>query len=199
MRQRPKAISGAALLSVLTLAGCGSSSTSGTAAGAAKVAQVIFKSAVINPTPTSARPIPSRYTCDGKNTSPPLEWGAVPTGTGELVLFVLGLTPVPSTNNVSISVEWALAGINPALHRLGPGQLPQGAHLGLTTNGKRNYSICPKHGQSKRYQFELYGLPEGDAVPLNFNGLRVLSTLALSAHSSLTSAHGSFGTSYKRS
>jgi phosphatidylethanolamine-binding protein (PEBP) family uncharacterized protein len=199
MRQQHKAIIGA-LLSALALAGCGtSSSTSAPVQAKGEIAPVKFKSAAIDPTTTRAPSIPSLYTCDGKNTPPPLEWGHVPASTGEIVLFVIGLTPVPGTRNVTINVEWAMAGINPALHHLIPGQLPQGAHPGLTANHTRSYSVCPKHGQTKQYVFELYGLPEGDAVPLNFSGLRVLSTLAISSHETIANAHGSFGATYKRS
>src|SRR5262245_4113201 len=33
-------------------------------------------------------PIPSKYTCDGANISPPLQWAGVPSGTKSLVLIV---------------------------------------------------------------------------------------------------------------
>ena len=33
-------------------------------------------------------PIPSEYTCDGADISPPLRWSGVPSGTGSLVLVV---------------------------------------------------------------------------------------------------------------
>ncbi len=37
---------------------------------------------------THEQAIPSAYTCDGDNTSPPLEWSGVPEGTRSLVLIV---------------------------------------------------------------------------------------------------------------
>jgi phosphatidylethanolamine-binding protein (PEBP) family uncharacterized protein len=184
MRPSRKALIGALLLPALALAGCGTgASTPTTAKGTGKITQVSFTSHVIDPTPKSVPTIPARYTCDGQNTPPPLEWGPVPAGTGELLLFLLGTTPVPGTNNVSITVEWAMAGINPALHRLIPGQLPQGAHPGLTTNHTRSYSVCPKRGQQKQYVF---------------NGLAILSKLLPSSGQSLANAHGNFGAVYKR-
>jgi phosphatidylethanolamine-binding protein (PEBP) family uncharacterized protein len=201
MRRPHKAITAAMLGSTLALAGCGtgSSNPSTPLKATRNLAQVSFKSAAIDPAKTRVPTIPSLYTCDGKNTPPPLEWGPVPPKTGELVLFLLGLTPVPGSSNVTISIEWALAGINPALHHLLPGALPEGAHLGLTTSHTRSYSICPQHGQTRQYQFELYGLPEGDAVPLDFNGLGILSKLAFSGSHAIANAHGSFGAIYKRS
>ena len=32
-------------------------------------------------------PIPARYTCDGRDVSPPLKWGAVPAGAKFLALI----------------------------------------------------------------------------------------------------------------
>ena len=32
--------------------------------------------------------IPSRFTCDGENLSPPIAWGKVPAGTQSLVLIM---------------------------------------------------------------------------------------------------------------
>jgi len=33
--------------------------------------------------------IPKRYTCDGENTSPPMTWAGVPTGTKSLLLVCI--------------------------------------------------------------------------------------------------------------
>lgn len=166
--------------------------------GPGDVAKVSFDSAAIKPSAKGVPTIPALYTCDGRNTPPPFEWGPVPARTGELVLFVLGLKAAPGTRNVTISVEWAMAGINPTLHHLDPGQLPRGAHPGLAASGTRSYSICPQRGKAEGYVFELYGLPKGDTVPLNFNGIGILSKLVGSSHESIANAHGSFGAIYKR-
>jgi phosphatidylethanolamine-binding protein (PEBP) family uncharacterized protein len=199
MRPLHTAVIAITLLGALALSGCGTSSPATTVSrGVESISNVRFRSAAITPdkgVPT----IPALYTCDGKNTPPPLEWGALPAHTGELVLFVLGLKPLPGSKSVTISVEWALAGINPALHHLDSGQLPQAAHAGLNNNHTRSYSICPPRGETEQYQFELYGLPEGDAVPLKFNGLRILSQLVTAKRGSLAIAHGTFGAVYKRS
>lgn len=37
---------------------------------------------------SDGREIPARYTCDGANESPPLEWSGIPAGAGALVLVV---------------------------------------------------------------------------------------------------------------
>jgi len=183
MRLNAVAISCVSLLSALLLTGCGNSDS-------AKISTITFKSAAIDGTT-----IPTRYTCDGADTSPPLEWGEVPTGTGTLVLFVVGVLPEPATNSYKLSVEWAVAGVNPSLHRLSAGQLPPGAYVGEATDGKRHYSICPKRGQRKQYQFELYALPAADSVVREFAGGPVLLRLARKASPAI--GHGDFIASYK--
>jgi phosphatidylethanolamine-binding protein (PEBP) family uncharacterized protein len=187
MRLSLKATSGALLLSTLALTGCGGSS-----ATTVTIQNVALRSAAI-----AGKKIPALYTCDGRNTNPPLEWGAVPAGTGSLVLFIIGITPEPSTKTYSLSVEWAVAGVNPELHKLDPGHLPPGAFVGTASSGKRRYSICPKRGHAEQYQFELYGLPKGDSVIRKFVGLPLLAKLA-SPKSSPANAHGDLIAMYKR-
>jgi phosphatidylethanolamine-binding protein (PEBP) family uncharacterized protein len=187
MRQRSKTISGAVLLWVLVLTGCGSNSPA-----TAKVPTIAFKSAAIGKSV-----IPARYTCDGQNVSPPLEWGAVPAGVGNLAVYILGFTPEPATKTYKVSVEWAVAGLNPALHGLAAGRLPPGAYLGVTPDRRQRYSICPKKGTSVQYQFELYGVPSSLAVPRHFPGIPVLRALATSGPTR-TDAHGVFVAIYSR-
>jgi phosphatidylethanolamine-binding protein (PEBP) family uncharacterized protein len=193
MRQTSIAITGVLLVLALTLAGCGSGSATAGAGSSTTVQTIDFRSPAID-----GPPIPSRYTCDGKDTPPPLEWGAVPADAATLTLFVVGFKPEPSTKTYAVSVEWAVAGLNPALHRLAPGRLPRGAFVGLSTDGKRRYSICPAKGTAERYQFEVYGLPASASVARNFSGLPVLSKLAISSGSGLANSHGAFIGTYKR-
>jgi hypothetical protein len=186
MRRAANAIPGAVLLAALALAGCGGS-------GSASGISVPFKSAAL-----VGGSLPARYTCDGKDISPPLEWGAVPSGVSQLAVFILGLTPNPSTGRYAISVEWALAGIDPALHRLAAGELPRGAHVGLAGDGERRYSICPARGKSKRYQFALYSVPAAITVPPRFTGLALLHAIADPASATATVVGGAFIATYKR-
>ena len=41
-----------------------------------------------SPAFTEGAPIPAKYTCDGKNVSPPLKWSGVPAGAKALALIV---------------------------------------------------------------------------------------------------------------
>jgi phosphatidylethanolamine-binding protein (PEBP) family uncharacterized protein len=181
---------GAFLPWVLVLAACGGSAASTTAKVLAKVP---LKSAAI-----LGSSIPARYTCDGEDISPPVEWGAVPAGTHSLTLFVVGLTPEPSTASTKVSVEWALAGLNPALHRLAAGQIPAGAYSGVGSANKKRYSICPAKGSRVEYAFEVYGLPASQAIAPDFGALAVLQELTVTKSSSPVTAHGSFTASYTR-
>ncbi len=189
MRRTPAITTfGIALSAALALAGCGGSATS-----THKEAVVPLKSAAM-----AGRSVPALYTCDGKDIHPPLEWGAVPAGTRELALFLVGLTPVPSSRAYSVSIDWAVSGVNPALHRLAAGQLPAGAHVGAASDNKKRYSLCPKKGTTAQYIFELYGLPAGVSIAPDFNGGSVITALSSRKSSNPVNAHGSLIAFYRR-
>jgi len=196
MRRAAKATASALLIPALALAlaGCAGSAAS----SEPKVVKIPFKSpAVVDGS------LPATYTCDGKNIAPPLEWGAVPSTTRELVVFLLGLKPNPTTGKdarpgYSFSVDWSLAGINPALHKLTAGQLPPKAHLGINSDGKKRYSVCPAKGTSEKYQFALYAVPASVAIAPKFAALKILSFIANAASPTQAKAGGEFLTEYKR-
>jgi phosphatidylethanolamine-binding protein (PEBP) family uncharacterized protein len=190
MRSRPRPIPGVVLLSALALAGCGSSAAT-TSSTPQKIA--FHSSAVSNNT------MPATYTCDGRNTWPPLEWGKIPPGTGSLALFVVGIIPKPATHTFKVSVEWAVAGLLPTLHKLEPGHLPSYAYVGINSRGKQNYSICPEKGVAEQYQFELYGVPLAYGVASShFSAVQLISALASPTSSSHASAYGAFIAKYTR-
>lgn len=179
---------GVALLAALTLAGCGSSSSS------TYEPKIAFKSPVVK-----TNEMPAAYTCDGRNTWPPLEWGAVPAGTRSLALFVVGYTPEPATHTNKVSIEWAVAGLSAALHKLPSGKLPAGAYVGTNSNGKPGYSICPEKGTAVQYQFELYGMPAAYVVTSSgFSGVQLISALATGNEGARASGYGAFIARYLR-
>jgi len=182
------AISAVLLIFVFASTGCGSNSS----ASSNKIVRIPFASPSIVGTS-----LPARYTCDGKDIFPTLEWGRVPVGVHQLAVFVLGLTPNNTSGGSSISVEWAAAGINPALHKLTAGQLPKEVRLGIGTHGKTRYSICPKKGTSERYQFGLYAIPDTVQVPPSFIGLQLLGGIASVNAPDPTTAGGEFTVSYR--
>jgi phosphatidylethanolamine-binding protein (PEBP) family uncharacterized protein len=180
----------AVLIAAYVLSGCGSS----TSPDASAPAKVTLESPAIKP----GHPLPALYTCDGKDVTPPLEWGAVPANTNELLLVAVGLTPNTAAGGDSVSIEWALAGISPKTHKLNAGEHPSGSHPGLTQHNNRRYNICPKHGVNQKYQFMLYGVPKPSRISPEYAAQPILAALTETGTKTPTTGEGAFITSYKR-
>jgi len=194
MRRSLKAISGTAsistavLLAALALAGCGSASSS-----SAKTSATIpvTSSAIVGGA------LPARYTCDGANTTPPLKWGTVPASSRELVVFAIG-RPAEASSHGPATIEWALAGVNPALHALAAGKIPKGGFLEEASDRKRHYSICPAKGQTRVYAFALYAVPPRVIVTHNVNGSTLFHNLAEGPPEFRAVGSGELTASYER-
>ena len=204
MRRPLEAIAGAAsiaiaaLLAASALAGCGSAAGSSAPAGPTSTGPTVTsKSISLSSSAITSGKIPAVYTCDGKNIAPPLKWGPVLTGVHELVLFALGVPARPSSH-AKDTVEWALAGVKPELHELGPGSLPAGAFLEEASNGKRRYSICPPHGQTRSYRFVVYAVPELIRATSKIDGVKLLANLAEGPPNFRAPAQGELTATYKR-
>ncbi len=108
--------------------------------------------------------IPARYTCDGQDVSPPLEWSGVPEGTRSLALIVDDPdAPDPAAPRM-VWVHWVLYNIPPDARGLpegvGPADLPPGTRQGLNDWKRTGYGgPCPPIGRH-RYFFKLYALGE---------------------------------------
>lgn len=106
--------------------------------------------------------IPSRYTCDGDDVSPPLSWSGVPQGAKSLVLIVDDPdAPDPKAPRMTW-VHWILYNLPPAATVLpegaAPAQLPRGALDGVNDWGRTGYGgPCPPVGRH-RYFHKLYAL-----------------------------------------
>lgn len=106
--------------------------------------------------------IPTIYTCDGKDISPPLSWSSLPDGTRSLVLIVEDPdAPDPRAPKMTW-IHWVLynlpAGISGLGENAATGNLPVGAMEGLNSWGRTGYGgPCPPIGRH-RYFFKLYGL-----------------------------------------
>lgn len=135
----------------------------------ATVVSMALASPVIGPGgPESTGILPATYTCDGKNTPPPLVWQGVPAGTQELVLLALNLEPV----NEAFFFDWAVAGIDPQLEGLASGELPQGAVQGKNGFGKNGYSLCPA-SRPETIIFALYAMPAPTGAKRGFDPARL--------------------------
>ena len=114
--------------------------------------------------------IPAQHTCDGENTSPPLDWETGPPGTAAWVL----IAEDPDARNW---VHWLVVNLPPEVTSLeagASGSLPGGALEGETDNGPAIYGgPCPPSGEH-RYVFSLYALsaPLVQGAELTATGVR---------------------------
>ncbi len=132
-----------------------STSTSATSSGASKSAKpAIGMITLSSPAFGKGSKIPTRYTCDGANESPPLKWSKVPAGTKQMLLFVLDLAAGPQG-----ALRWAVGGIDPTANGFSSNAIPAGAVLGKNSAGKAAWAgICPSKGKPHNVVFLLYAL-----------------------------------------
>jgi len=96
--------------------------------------------------------IPSRYTCDGRDMTPPLRFEDLPKGAASLAL-VLDDPDAP----MGTFDHWVVWNIPPGTTSVEEGREPQGVQ-GRTSFGRMGYGgPCPPRGVH-RYFFKLYAL-----------------------------------------
>jgi Raf kinase inhibitor-like YbhB/YbcL family protein len=106
--------------------------------------------------------IPARFSCDGEDISPALEWSGLPEGTKSVALIVDDPdAPDPATPRM-IWVHWVLYNIPPGAAGLAEGvkmqDLPAGTKEGLNDWKRTGYGgPCPPIGRH-RYFHKLYAL-----------------------------------------
>ncbi|OGI26227.1 MAG: hypothetical protein A3J76_01435 [Candidatus Moranbacteria bacterium RBG_13_45_13] len=100
--------------------------------------------------------IPEKYTCDGEEINPPLEFSDVPENTKSLALIVDDPdAPIPGG-----FVHWIVFNIKPDIKEIKENAVPENAIQGITSEGKTGYvGPCPPSG-IHHYQFKLYALDE---------------------------------------
>jgi Raf kinase inhibitor-like YbhB/YbcL family protein len=107
-------------------------------------------------------PIPTRYTCEGQDLSPPLHFAGVPAGTKSLVLIVDDPdAPDPRAPKMTW-VHWVLYNLPPDTAELAEAitalQLPAGTLEGCNDWRRTGYGgPCPPVGRH-RYFHKLYAL-----------------------------------------
>lgn len=118
--------------------------------------------ALTSPAFTHEQAIPPKYTCDGDNTSPPLQWSGLPDGTQSLALIVDDPDAPDPAAPKRIWVHWVLYNLPVASSGLDgavrPSHLPDSTLEGLNDSRRTGYSgPCPPIGRH-RYFFKLYAL-----------------------------------------
>jgi Raf kinase inhibitor-like YbhB/YbcL family protein len=106
--------------------------------------------------------IPSKYTCEGEDISPPLAWDGVPQGTKSLVLIIDDPDAPDPKAPQRVWVHWIVYNLPPETKSLpenaGKAGLPQGTEVGLNDFKKEEYGgPCPPIGRH-RYFHKLYAL-----------------------------------------
>jgi Raf kinase inhibitor-like YbhB/YbcL family protein len=102
--------------------------------------------------------IPTKYTCEGDDVSPPLEWRDVPKTARSLALIVDDPDAPDPAAPKRTWVHWVVYDIPAHVKHSGVGSLPEGARNGKNDWKRTGYGgPCPPIGRH-RYFFKLYAL-----------------------------------------
>jgi len=118
--------------------------------------------AITSPAFAEMAAIPKQYTCEGSDTSPPLEWTGVPANTKSLALVVDDPDAPDPKAPKRVWVHWVVYNLPPESKGLAEGAsasgLPRGAAAGKNDWGKASFGgPCPPIGRH-RYFHKLYAL-----------------------------------------
>jgi Raf kinase inhibitor-like YbhB/YbcL family protein len=106
--------------------------------------------------------IPSKYTCEDRDLSPPLAWSGAPSGTKTFALILDDPDAPDPAKPQRVYVHWVIYNIPATTVALAENAskkgLPKGAVQGKNDWGKAEYGgPCPPIGRH-RYFFKLYAL-----------------------------------------
>lgn len=108
--------------------------------------------------------IPFKYTCDGENVNPPLEFVDVPSSAKSLVLIVDDPDAPAGT-----FTHWVLYNMKPDVGGINEANLPGNVLAGKNSAGSTIYfGPCPPSG-THRYFFKLYAIDSALDLPQNAN------------------------------
>ena len=122
--------------------------------------------------------IPRRYTCDGEDVSPPLEWEGIPEGTQSLAL----ICDDPDAPGKTWWVHWVLYNTPAEAKKLLEGipnneVLEDGSLHGINDFNKYGYAgPCPPSG-IHRYFFNLYALDRKLDLPAGATKAKLLMSM----------------------
>jgi hypothetical protein len=122
--------------------------------------------------------IPFKYTCDGDNISPPLQWEAPPLGTKSFAL-ILDDTDAPN----GTFTHWLIYNIPAETRELPEGVAPQpkladGVLQGENSFGELGFGgPCPPKNGAHRYFFKIYALDQILDLPAGANTQQLLAAI----------------------
>lgn len=118
---------------------------------------------VSSPSFVANGPIPSKYTCEGEDTSPALAWGEVPAATKSIAVIVDDPDAPDPAAPKQVFVHWVLYDVAPSATEIREGAMnaagvQEGARDGKSDFGRTGYGgPCPPKGRH-RYFFKVYAL-----------------------------------------
>jgi Raf kinase inhibitor-like YbhB/YbcL family protein len=135
---------------------------------------------VTSPAFTSGKTLDERYTQNGENVPPSLQWAKGPSGTLSFVV----LAEDSGVNRAEPIVHWIVYNIPSSARTLSmedpvEGELPNGAMQGKNVMGKMSY-IGPKppSGQTHPYHFQVFALSTRlDIDPANADRTAVVNAM----------------------
>ncbi|NTV44171.1 MAG: YbhB/YbcL family Raf kinase inhibitor-like protein [Candidatus Yonathbacteria bacterium] len=110
--------------------------------------------------------IPTLYTCDGKDSNPPLVFSNIPEHAISLVLIMDDPDVPKELREDGVWDHWIVFDMPPDTREIEEGTEPEGIHGIGTSNNLKYHGPCPPD-REHRYIFTLYaldtmlGLPEG--------------------------------------
>lgn len=121
--------------------------------------------------------IPIKYTCDGEDISPPLQWEGQPEGTKAYVL-IMEDPDAP----IGTFTHWVIYNIPAGMNSL-PENVPKKKESNLGLQGVNDFrkvgygGPCPPPGKPHRYFFKLYALDTPLSIPPGARKSEVLGAM----------------------
>ncbi len=114
--------------------------------------------------------IPERYTCDGENVSPPLEWSGTPRGARSIAV-ICDDPDAPA----GLFTHWILYDVPANVRTLAEGS-PDGGKEGVNDFGELGYGgPCPPPNGPHRYFFHVYALAVDSIGPSRLSRQAVMT------------------------
>lgn len=121
---------------------------------------------------SGTRPIPARFTADGKNVNPPLSISGVPSSARSLALIVDDPDAPSGT-----WTHWLLWNISPKTASIGEDSVPDGAVAGANDFGQTKYLGPSPPSGTHRYYFRLFALDHALNLPAGSSRIAVQDAL----------------------